>query len=175
MSGSTLIDAELRRDIQLSESCVLTAYKDTKGFWTVAWGHKLPVGHDWAGYSVTQDAADEMLVQDILDAQALTQTLIERVVCNRVRANALTELVFNMGLSTWKKFIHCRAAWQAQAWKTAAAELMNSDWYNQVHATRGDRLCGYLLTGSYPPSAGGASSSPSLHSTSLPASAGTEK
>lgn len=147
-----MLDPILRRDIQQAERLELTAYKDTKGYWTIGWGHKLPPGA-WDGCHWDQSRADAVLDDDILDAWNHAQKLPEWTALDtRARVNALVELVFNMGTGTWLKFTKTRAAIRRQDWKCVSDELKASDWYSQVHATRADRLRGYFLTGSYPPS-----------------------
>jgi GH24 family phage-related lysozyme (muramidase) len=148
-----LLDPILRRDIQQAERLELLAYKDTKGFWTIGWGHKLPAGHDWNGCIWTQAQADKQFDDDILDAWNHAQKLPEwSALDTRARTNALVELVFNMGCKTWLEFVKTRPAIRRQDWKCVSDELKDSDWYKEVHATRGDRLRDYFLTGSYPPS-----------------------
>lgn len=171
------IDPILRQDIQNAERCVLTAYKDTEGYWTVGWGHRLPLDHDWTGYTVTQDFADRTLSSDLLVGVSDSSTLVECVNCDtRARRNALSELVFNMGLPRWKGtptrkgFDNCRAAWGNRDWKTAAAELKDSAWYRQIGHIRGDRIANYLLTGCYPPSVAASSLFVSSQSGFLPGS-----
>jgi len=153
-----MLDPILRRDIQQAERLKLTAYKDTKGFWTIGWGHKLPnQDHGaWKGYTWTQDMADSALQADILDAWNHAQKLPEwSALDTRARTNALVELVFNMGCKTWLDFKDTRSAIRRQDWKCVSAELKDSKWYGEVHATRADRLRDYFLTGSYPPSVAG--------------------
>lgn len=147
------LDPILRRDIQQSEQCKLTAYLDTNGFWTIGWGHKLPVGPDWTGWTRTDAQADKQLDDDILDAWNHAQKLPEwSALDTRARTNALVELVFNMGCKTWLTFDKTRTGIRHQNWKVVSDELKDSDWYEEVHATRGDRLRNYFLTGCYPPS-----------------------
>lgn len=147
-----LVDPILRRDVQQSESCRLTAYLDTNGFWTIGYGHKLPVGHDWTGYAISTSQADAMLDGDIFEASLQAQKLPEWIYCDtRARCNALVELVFNIGINKWRTFTRARAGIKAQNWKTVSDELKDSLWYTQVHPTRGDRLRDYFLTGCYPP------------------------
>lgn len=149
-----LLDPILRRDIQQAELSALEAYPDSLGFWTVGCGHKLPVrAEGWKGLVWTQAQSDRQLDDDILDAWNHAQKLPEwSALDTRARTNALVELVFNMGCTKWLTFIKTRAGIRRQNWKTVSAELKDSLWYSQVHATRADRLRGYFLTGCYPPS-----------------------
>lgn len=147
------IDPQLRRDVESAEGCKLVAYRDTKGFWTVGWGHKLPrQDTDWTGYTITQDQADRTLDDDLAAAVAQADRLPEAGGSNRCRLNALSELVFNMGLIKWTGFVKCRAAWRVNNYETAALELANSLWDHEIQASRAQRLIGYVRTGLYPPS-----------------------
>lgn len=140
----------LLRDIKAAEGCKLTAYKDTRKFWTIGYGHLLPIGRDWAGYTCTQEMADVWLEQDIGGATQAAHNLPEWLCMDTVcRQNALSELVFNMGSLKWRGFKKCRAAMQAHDWPTAARELLDSDWSEEVGVTRSYRLKGYLETGVY--------------------------
>lgn len=143
-------DPQLEADIKGAERLKLVAYRDTKKLWTVGWGHLLDRSRDWTGYTVTKAWADMTFDSDLACAVAQASRLLEWSLLNRCRTNALYELVFNMGLSTWMDFKKCRFALANREWETAAAELVNSDWYTQVHPTRGDRLANYLRVGSYP-------------------------
>lgn len=147
-----LLDPILRRDIQQAERCSLVSYLDSRGFWTIGWGHKLPQN---AGESViwTQALADSVLDADILDAWNHAQKLPEwSALDTRARTNALVELVFEMGCTKWLGFVKTRAGIRQQNWNIVSDELKDSDWYKEVHPTRADRLRDYFLTGCYPPS-----------------------
>ncbi len=148
------IDPCLVADIQKAERLELEAYPDTNGFWTIGWGHKLPVrAAGWKGLVWTRERADMQLVADILEAGHGALVLPEWIYCDtRARRNALVELVFNMGATKWQTFIKTRTGLRLQNWKTVSDELKASAWYQQVGSRRGDRLRDYFLTGCYPPS-----------------------
>lgn len=141
----------LLQDIQGAEGCKLVAYKDSLGYWTIGYGHLLPAGRDWTGYTITQQTADVYLEADINDATQAAKNLPEWLCLDTdCRRNALVELVFNMGAYKWRKFLKTRVALQCQKWATAAAELLNSQWAAQVGPTRTHRLAQYFSTGIYP-------------------------
>lgn len=148
------MDPILVRDIQKAEGCSLTAYLDTNGFWTIGWGHKLPVTlRGWNGLVWTQEQADIQLETDIADAGKHAMALPEWTADDsRARRNALVELVFNMGCTKWQTFTKTRTLWRLQNWSNASAELMDSLWSRQVGKTRSERLANYLRMGCYPPS-----------------------
>jgi lysozyme len=142
-------DQRLLSDVKGAEGCRLTAYKDTNGFWTVAYGHKLETGIDWEGYTVTQDTADQLLAMDLDAADEQAQALPEVAGLNGCRTNAVVELVYNMGYGTWLTFERCRKALHDSLWELASSELLSSKWAAEVGHTRSGRLAGYLLTGTY--------------------------
>lgn len=144
-----MTDQRLVSDIKSSEGCRLTAYKDTNGFWTIGYGHKLEAGIDWEGQEWTQDVADHQLAADIDEADEQALNLPEVAGLNLCRTNAVVELVFNMGLSKWHGFEKCRHALGTGDYTTAAAELLNSDWAREVQPSRVQRLHSYILYGTY--------------------------
>ncbi len=144
-----MIDPDLLRDIERAEGFSLTAYKDSLGFWTIGYGHLLPSGHDWTGYTITQAQADTWLDDDIEMARASAQRLPEWTALDTpCRQNAVIELVFNMGFK-WKQFAQTRLDIQNKAWQKAHDDLLDSLWAKQVGPTRSNRLADYLLTGVY--------------------------
>lgn len=146
-----MIDPRLLADIKRAERCVLTAYKDSRGFWTIGWGHLLDQSKDWTGHTISQDSAGAILDADVtLAATATLRTSEWPFLDTACRQNAVIELVFNMGAGKWPGFVHCRQAIQAHDWQGAHDQLLNSAWANEVHATRANRLANYFLTGQYP-------------------------
>jgi lysozyme len=144
------IDPRLESDIKNAEGCNLAAYKDTEGFWTVGYGHKLPLGTDYSGHSITADEALRFLDDDIAVAITFATSLPEYPALDSAcRRNAIIELSFNMH-GHWYGFHDCRAALAAQKWKTAHDDLLDSKWAVQVGPTRSTRLANYILNGLYP-------------------------
>jgi lysozyme len=134
-------------DLKRDEGCVLTAYQDTLGIWTVGYGH----AHVAPGTVWTQAQADAALAQDVtraegdLDAHAPWWRDL-----NDPRQDVMANLCFNMGwgngvsgLSSFKntlKFI------QAGDYEDAAKGLLASKWATQVKS-RATRLAGQMRTG----------------------------
>ena len=143
-------DPRLLHDIKDAEGCRLAAYKDTLGYWTIGWGHLLPAGTNWSGYTWSQDRADAVLSHDVEIAIEYAQRLLEWPSLNTdARRNALSELCFNMG-SKWLGFHNTRAALYRGDWNAAAAGLLDSVWATQVGPTRSGRIAGYIRSGGYP-------------------------
>lgn len=144
------VDARLLADIKKSEGCKLVAYKDTRGFWTIGYGHLLDQSVDWTGHEISQAVADQLLAKDLDEAAAQCELLLEWPVLNDCRRNAIIELVFNMGAEHWLGFTMTRAALHDERWQQAHDGLLASQWARQVGPIRSRRLANYLLTGTYP-------------------------
>ncbi|MCA8110270.1 lysozyme [Burkholderia cepacia] len=56
------------------EGCRLTAYQDSVGVWTIGYGH---TGQDvYKGLTITQEKAEQLLLQDIAKASAAVNRLV---------------------------------------------------------------------------------------------------
>jgi lysozyme len=146
------IDPRLLADLKSAEGCELKAYRDSLGFWTVGFGHKLDQSIDWTGYEITQDTADGLLAQDVIDRTDQVHALPEWSALDTLaRQNALLECVFNLGQGRWvNKFPATRASIGAGQWVSAATNLLNSpEWIAEVGRARVVRIAGYLQSGSY--------------------------
>lgn len=150
------IDTRLIRDLQLAESPDgvpnLTAYKDSRGFWTIGFGHLMSNQDDSAaGTTISAARAVALLNTDICTAKLqAAQTPEWAELDTACRQNAVIELVFNMGEHKWMGFVLTRAAIKLQQWQEAHDQLLNSAWASEVHPLRAKRLANYLLTGNYP-------------------------
>lgn len=149
-----IVDPHLLSDIKQAEGCKLVAYRDTRGKWTIGYGHLLDQSVDWSGYEITQATADGMLAQDIAERTAQAATLPEWPSLDTdCRRNAVSECVFNLGIKHWvTEFPKTRAAIAARQWQSAANNLLASpEWIKDVGRARVARLAGYLQSGSYSP------------------------
>lgn len=141
---------QLLANVKQAEGLRLVAYRDTLGFWTVGYGHKLADNHDWSGYTISSDTANGLLIVDLNEAILLCTGLLEWVTLGtQARKDAVAELVFNLGEAGWRKFVRCRYALQQRVWQTAHDQLLASAWASQVGPTRSNRLANTLLTGEY--------------------------
>lgn len=146
------MDPRLIADIKNAEGCNLRAYKDTLGYWTIGYGHKLTIvaiNLPSQFQEITQAQADEFLAGDLAIAQGRAQALPEwKFLDTSCRQNAVIELEFNMA-GKWKLFAETRLDIQNQNWQKAHDDLLNSLWAKQVGQTRSNRLANYLLEGTY--------------------------
>lgn len=76
------------------EGCQLTAYRDTKGRWTIGYGH---TGLDFGpGSRWSQREADEALLKDVKWAEDAVNRLV-KVPLNQFQFAALVLFTFNVG------------------------------------------------------------------------------
>ena len=109
-ASATLIAA-----IKKFESCVLTAYQDSKGVWTIGYGHTAGVKK---GDKITYYQAEQFLREDLAKFEA------EANKCKRIstqgKFDAILDFIYNCGpanfnSSTLKKYIECgKATWEIQ-------------------------------------------------------------
>jgi lysozyme len=129
MTTPLLLD-DLRRD----EGLRLSAYRDTRGVWTIGYGHtgaKIGPGLTW-----TQAMADAALQADVEHTEAgLDFAVPWWRSLNDVRQDVLCEMAFNLGVYGLLKFQKMLTAVRQGAFGTGAAQMLMSDWAEQV----GDR------------------------------------
>src|SRR6185437_15659354 len=101
-----IMDQRLINDVQAAEGLRLRAYRDSKGFWTIGYGHYLlPQDRDWSSYSISSDDANIFLQSDLRDAYHDGLTLPEwGSLDTDCRQNSIIELVFNLGYHKWIPF-----------------------------------------------------------------------
>ena len=80
------------------EGCVLTAYQDGGGVWTIGIGHTRGVK---AGQVITQSQADEFLADDISPVEACINKSVT-VALNQNQFDALASFIFNVGENAFK-------------------------------------------------------------------------
>lgn len=114
--------------IKSFESCRLDAYQDGAGIWTQGWGHTDGITAD--SPDITQDQADEWLSDDLLNAEAAVQRLIEVVLTDN-QYGALVSLTYNAGTAPLKRTLgtklnagdYAGAADQFMAWKMSGGVI----------------------------------------------------
>lgn len=150
--GNNMFDGRMVINIKTAEGLRLKAYKDSLGFWTAGYGHKLPDAndgdHEWEGFVCTQAQADQWFMEDLKAAKDEVLKL-GLVGVTGVRIQAIIELMFNMGPNKLKKFIKMWGCISAGDWAGAKRELLDSLWAKQVGEARSTRIADMLETGAY--------------------------
>jgi len=82
-----------------SEGCRLDAYECPGGKWTIGYGHTHGVK---SGQAITQEQAEEFLVDDLLIACGHVLSLVEVPLTDNQLA-ALTSFMFNVGFGNFSK------------------------------------------------------------------------
>ncbi|MBI2798981.1 MAG: glycoside hydrolase family protein [Gammaproteobacteria bacterium] len=146
----SLID-DLKRD----EGFNGRPYKDTRGYWTIGYGHKLSndVTIEYgdalrlANGLWTYLQAEQQLLLDIQHAKNELGMAIPWVrLLDSIRSDALINMAFNMGVHGVLGFHRMLDALEAGNWRAAHDEALDSDWRNQV-GDRATRIANVFLTG----------------------------
>lgn len=138
----------LKAQLIRHEGFVSHAYKDNTPdqYLTIGVGRLID---ERMGGGITEEEAGYLLSNDIRKAEDQANDFTWYASLNDVRQNVIVELIFNLGLPRFKGFKKAIAAIQAQDFKTAAAELLDSRWAVQV-GNRALRLAEMMRSGSWP-------------------------
>lgn len=136
---------KLREELINDEGIVLEIYLDSLGYRTVGVGHlitenEIVLSHMEVGDSITSQTAYELFANDIeyvledcvklfSDFYAFPEE-VQKIVAN---------MMFNLGYTRLNKFNKFKIAVNHCDWLTAADEMVDSRWYNQV-TKRANRL-----------------------------------
>ena len=132
-------------DLERDEGLRLSAYQDTKGIWTVGYGHAyVHPGTVW-----TQEQADAQLRIDVQATEdGLTAHLPWWRSLDDIRQDVLANMAFNLGVTALCQFHNTLAAVQRQDWQAAHDGMLHSAWATQV-GHRAQRLAQQMLTGAH--------------------------
>jgi len=117
--------------IRSYEGLRLKPYKDSVGKLTIG------IGRNLTDHGISENEADYLLQNDILDAEYdLSQIFGGHEIWNTMkgtaRMDALTDLMFNIGMNSFLKFEKMIQAIWAEDWNKAADELLDSKYAAQV-------------------------------------------
>ena len=120
------------------EGLRLDAYKDSKGFLTVGYGHLIDKDSPpdiqalQEGSSITQERAEQLFEKDYTHHAEAAKKIPGYGKADEKQQAALIDLTFNMGPSWHEGFPKFTAAFKAGNYELAGAELENSKWYGDV-------------------------------------------
>ena len=127
---------ELAGSVKLSEGFRDHIYKDTEGFATIGWGHKVVHEDNFEeGKTYTKEELQEVFDKDLNKAIGLARQLMEE---NNVRdlpttaQHTITEMCFQLGKSGVSKFRNMWNALQNRDFNTASLEMLDSKWNRQT-------------------------------------------
>ena len=135
---------KLREELELDEGCKYEIYLDHLGYPTFGIGHLVTANDPESGWevgtSIDADRVYEAFESDIEGVLSDCSKLYSDFddlpeEAQRIIAN----MMFNMGLTRLSKFKGMKRGVDAQDWNSAADEMVDSRWYDQV-TNRADRL-----------------------------------
>lgn len=138
MTASKIATQQLKTD----EGLRLKPYHCTAGALTVGYGRNL----DAVG--ITEEEADIMLRADVEIAERGAKALVGNVwdQLSPARQAVLINMTFNLGRTRLAAFKNFLAALRATDYNTAASEMLDSRWANQV-GDRATRLADQMRNG----------------------------
>lgn len=93
--------AKLRELIEREEGLRLEVYRDSAGYWTVGYGHKIVAGDPYfpntTRRTITQAEAEQLLERDTAAARAAVEQATGSLQLNANQLAALQSLAFNIG------------------------------------------------------------------------------
>jgi lysozyme len=127
---------QLIQDLKLDEGFRARAYKDTKGVWTIGYGH----AHVQPGEVWSEDQAAAQLAVDVdLTCERLDSALPWWRELDLVRQDALANMAFNIGVGGVCEFHRMLAALEAKDWAHASIQALMSDWAKDPPEGVGER------------------------------------
>lgn len=131
-------------------------YLDTMGIKTIGVGHNMMANPlpQWMQEHLDEHGELEeymvftLLEKDIDKAEQAARKIFDSF--NEFSDNrkvAVVDLLFNMGATTFSKFITTIAAIRNGQWDAAAAALKNSKWYRQVQPARSEGIIKLIKEG----------------------------
>ena len=124
------------------EGLRLKPYKCPADKWTIG------VGRNLEDVGITEAEAMTMLANDIYRVERELESLSFSRHLNAARTAAITDMLFNLGLSRFLRFRKMIAALEAQDYERAADEALNSKWARQV-GHRAQTIAAMLSAGEF--------------------------
>jgi len=136
--------------IKFHEGCRLVAYKDTRGIWTIGYGHTGPEVIE--GLVWTQEQADAALYAEV--ALALARAVADLGqdawdALDPVRQAVLVDMAYELGGRGLAGFRGMLGAIRASDWAGASVDGRDSAWDFEV-PSRADMDMNAILSGSWP-------------------------
>ena len=131
---SETLEGRIKRHEHLS----LEPYRDSLGFWTIGYGHRIDP-------SITLDKADSFFVADLATAIRNTNAL-RLTILSTVRHGVIVEMCFQLGEQGVKGFHNMFSALGRSDWAAAADAMLDSTWARQTPA-RANELADIMRTG----------------------------
>lgn len=133
------------RQLIRHEGLSTKAYYDSEGVLTIG------VGHNLEATGISETLAIALMREDVArHVRELEQAFPVARRLDTPRRQVLMNMAFNLGIPRLQGFRRMWAAIDRQDWPTAAAEMLDSRWAQQV-GRRAEELARQMLTGETPP------------------------
>lgn len=136
----------LKRHLEWAEGRRSKAYLDNATPPRITVG----IGRNLTDKGLSDAEIDFLLENDIADVLAECAGLPYWFLLDDVRQLVVADLVFNMGLGGWRKFVKANEALGSEDYERAADELKDSAWYTQT-GRRARKLVEAMRTGVWTP------------------------
>jgi lysozyme len=149
----------LLESIKAHEGYRVEPYRDTRGFWTVGWGHLIHhrdlrqyAPHGTLGSLLDaladRDAHDRWFREDVARSESDARRYIGDVwdKLSPRRQEVLVEMAFQLGGRTLNRFLRLKSAIERGHWVQAEAEMLDSLWAKQT-PRRARTLASRMLEG----------------------------
>ena len=130
----------LRQQLIRHEGLRLNIYECSNGFKTIGVGRNIQTN------GINEDEAFLMLDNDIKNSAAELESFSWWEDLDQVRKDCLINMVFNLGMPTFKKFKGMISAIENKNFELASLEMLDSRWANQVK-NRAKELAEQMRTG----------------------------
>ena len=135
---------KLRKELERDEGVRYEIYLDHLGYPTFGIGHLITKYDPERGVSVGREISNERVQAAFQNDIAIVLTdckklYIEFEYLPEEVQLIIANMMFNMGYTRLRKFKGMKRGVDARDWETAADEMVDSRWYNQVQR-RADRL-----------------------------------
>jgi lysozyme len=127
---------ELADSVKLSEGFRDHIYKDTEGFATIGWGHKVVHEDNFEeGKTYSKEELQEVFDKDLNKAIGLARQLMEEHNVSdlpKTAQHTLAEMVFQLGKSGVSLFRNMWKQLQNRNFEGASLEMLDSKWNRQT-------------------------------------------
>ena len=137
-----MVDEKLKEQIIEHEGKRLDLYLDSEGIETIG------VGHNLKDKGISEAVCDLMLEEDIEEAITDADTFRWFEDLNDARRAVIVDMIFNLGLTRFSKFLKTIKFLENGLYGAAAKEMLRSRWADQV-GRRAIRLSEQMRTGEF--------------------------
>ena len=128
---------KLEEELKLDEGCVYEVYEDHLGYATFGIGHLVKKSDEEHGQPLGTPVSEERVTQcfnDDIDTvcEEFDKNLPWWRTLPETRQRVLANMCFNLGYPRLSGFKNFLAALEFEDWETAAEEMMDSRWADQV-------------------------------------------